>query len=219
MNALWSVLLTELRKIHKEGNRACVEGLWREVSWGNEGLDETQKMSLRERKRGRGENLFMCKGLEMERAKYFEMIPLVKGLMEIDLCLPGWGCWRGGMNLEFGISRCELLYTEWMNNKVLLYGTENYIQYLEINHIGKNVKKNIYIFICVWEGVCATITWLYSRNELIVVNQLYFNKITFFSATPSYGILGARDQIWAAAETFGNAAEMLPIPLCHSRSS
>ena len=39
--------------------------------------------------------------------------------------------------LEFGISRCKLLYIEWMNNKVLLYGIGNYIQYPVINHNGK----------------------------------------------------------------------------------
>ena len=32
-----------------------------------------------------------------------------------------------GMELEFGISRCKLLYIEWINNKVL-YSTENYIK-------------------------------------------------------------------------------------------
>ena len=40
---------------------------------------------------------------------------------------------RGGMNWEFGVSRCKLLYIEWIN-KVLLYNTGNYIQYLVINH-------------------------------------------------------------------------------------
>ena len=28
----------------------------------------------------------------------------------------------GGKDWEFGISRCKLLYIEWINNKVLLYG-------------------------------------------------------------------------------------------------
>ena len=42
--------------------------------------------------------------------------------------------WCGiGKELEFGISRCELLYTEWINNKVLLYSPENYIQNPVIN--------------------------------------------------------------------------------------
>ena len=39
----------------------------------------------------------------------------------------GCGVW-GRMEWEAGISRCKLLYTEWINNKVLLYSTGNYIQ-------------------------------------------------------------------------------------------
>ena len=31
----------------------------------------------------------------------------------------------GGMEWEVGISRCKLLYREWINNKVLLYSTGN----------------------------------------------------------------------------------------------
>ena len=43
-----------------------------------------------------------------------------------DLWLPtGMGC-GGGMDSEFGVSRCKLLYREWINNKVLLYSTGNY---------------------------------------------------------------------------------------------
>ena len=37
---------------------------------------------------------------------------------------------------EGGVSRCKLLYIEWMN-KVLLYSTENYAQYSIINENGK----------------------------------------------------------------------------------
>ena len=36
---------------------------------------------------------------------------------------------RGGMGWEVEVSRCKPLYIEWINNKVLLYSTENYIQY------------------------------------------------------------------------------------------
>ena len=35
----------------------------------------------------------------------------------------------GVMDWEFGISRCKLLYIQWINNKVVLYSTGNYIQY------------------------------------------------------------------------------------------
>ena len=34
----------------------------------------------------------------------------------------------GGLECEVGVSRCELLCIEWINNKVLLYSTEDYIQ-------------------------------------------------------------------------------------------
>ena len=46
----------------------------------------------------------------------------------------------GGMEREVGISRCKLLYIEWIN-KGLLYSTGNYIQYPVINHNGKEYKK------------------------------------------------------------------------------
>ena len=51
----------------------------------------------------------------------------------------------GGKDWEFGVSRCKLLYRGWINNKVLLYSTGNYIQYPVINHNGKEYKKkNVY---------------------------------------------------------------------------
>ena len=57
---------------------------------------------------------------------------------------------RGGVDWEFGISRCKLLYIGWIDNKVLLFSTGNYIQYPEINHNGKEHKREcIYIHIYV----------------------------------------------------------------------
>ena len=52
-----------------------------------------------------------------------------------DLWLLGGGEGRDGW--EFGISRGKLLYIGWLNDKVLLYSTEKYIQYPMINHNGK----------------------------------------------------------------------------------
>ena len=43
----------------------------------------------------------------------------------------------GGMEWEVGVSRCKLLCREWINNKILLYSTGNYIQYPVINHSRK----------------------------------------------------------------------------------
>ena len=52
----------------------------------------------------------------------------------------GGGGW-GGMDWEFGISRCKLLHLEWINQKVLLYNTGNCIQSPGINHDGKECIK------------------------------------------------------------------------------
>ena len=55
-----------------------------------------------------------------------------------------------GIDWEFGVGRCKLLHLEWLNNKVLMYSTanyiQNYIQYPETNHNGKQHKK---MYICV----------------------------------------------------------------------
>ena len=45
------------------------------------------------------------------------------------------------MDWEFRISRRKLLYTERINNKVLLQSTGNYIPYPVINHNGKERKR------------------------------------------------------------------------------
>ena len=45
--------------------------------------------------------------------------------------------------------RPKLLYIKQLNNKVILYSTRNYIQYIIINHNGKNYEKKIYIYMCV----------------------------------------------------------------------
>ena len=53
----------------------------------------------------------------------------------------------GGMEWEFGVSRCKLVYIEWINNKFLLYSMGNYIQCCVINHDGKEYEKEyIYIY-------------------------------------------------------------------------
>ena len=56
----------------------------------------------------------------------------------------------GGMEREVGFNRWKLLYIEWINSTVLPSITENYMQYLMINHNRKEYKKGyicIYIFI------------------------------------------------------------------------
>ena len=59
-----------------------------------------------------------------------------------------------GIDWEFGISRCKLLYLEWINNKVLLYSTGNYIQYPVINYMEKNMGN---VYICITESLCYTV--------------------------------------------------------------
>ena len=58
----------------------------------------------------------------------------------------------GGIEWEVGVSRCKLLYTECINNKVLLHSTDNYIQDPMINHNGKEHSKNN-AYICVIESL------------------------------------------------------------------
>ena len=55
------------------------------------------------------------------------------------------------MDWEFGIRRYKLLYIQWINNRDLLYNTGNHIQYLVINHNGKECEKE---YICVCVCVC-----------------------------------------------------------------
>ena len=72
------------------------------------------------------------------------------------------------MDWEFGVSRCKLLHLEWINNKVLLYSTGNYIQSPGINHRGKEYeKKNVYM--------CKNYTYLLnrlSRNRIEIARGL-----------------------------------------------
>ena len=65
----------------------------------------------------------------------------------------GWGAGDGGGVWEVGASRCNLFHIEWINNKVRLYGAENYIQDPTINHHGKEYFKkeciHIYVYLYV----------------------------------------------------------------------
>ena len=49
------------------------------------------------------------------------------------------GCWRG-MEWQFGVSRCKLLYKEWKNNRSYCIAWKLY-QYPVINHNGKEYEK------------------------------------------------------------------------------
>ena len=64
---------------------------------------------------------------------------------------------RRWMQWEVGVKRCKVSYINWIN-KILLYSTENYIQYPMINHNGKEYLKKECIHM--YNGA----TLLYSRN-------------------------------------------------------
>ena len=53
----------------------------------------------------------------------------------------------GGMEWEVGVSRCKLLYIEWINNKVLLYSTENYSISYDKSQWKRIFKKRMYIYV------------------------------------------------------------------------
>ena len=55
---------------------------------------------------------------------------------------------------ELGVSRCKLLYIEWINNKVLLYSTGNHIHYPVINRNAKEYEKQC-IYIYITESLCC----------------------------------------------------------------
>ena len=59
---------------------------------------------------------------------------------------------EGGMDWEYGVSRCKLLYIDWINNNVLLQSTENYIQYPVINRNGKEYEKE---YMYTTESLCC----------------------------------------------------------------
>ena len=50
---------------------------------------------------------------------------------------------REGIDWEFEVSQCKLLYIDWINNKVLLYSTGNYSQYLVKTYNGKESEKEL----------------------------------------------------------------------------
>ena len=62
----------------------------------------------------------------------------------------------GGTDWEFRISRCKLLYIAWINSKVQLYSTGNYIQYPVINLNGNEYEKE-HICGCVCVCVCVCV--------------------------------------------------------------
>ena len=88
---------------------------------------------------------------------------------------------------EFGIVRCKVLYTGWIN-KVLLYSRGNYVQYPVTSHNRKEYKKNKKCFYEVKEngiviysiGLIVSITWNslaedQARSKLLIVAMNYYS--------------------------------------------
>ena len=85
----------------------------------------------------------------MQNLKYDTNEPIFKAetdswMYRKDKWLPGEEVFGGGLEWEVGVSRCKLLYRDWINSNVLPYSTGNYIQYSRINHSRKEQKKNVY---------------------------------------------------------------------------
>ena len=76
----------------------------------------------------------------------------------------------GGMDWDFGINRCKLLYIEWIDHKVLLCSLGNYIQYPRIKPKGKEYEK---------ECICMINKSLCCAAVTNIIIQLYFMKIKF----------------------------------------
>jgi len=98
-----------------------------------------------------------------------------------DLWLPRVGVTGRGIGWYLGISKCKLLYIEWINNMsyCIAQGTRFNIMWQII--MEQNMKKCVCVYMCVC--VCVYVyNWiilLYSRNEYNIINQLYINKIIF----------------------------------------
>ena len=58
-----------------------------------------------------------------------------------------------GIDWEFGISRCKLVYIKWRNNKVLLYNTGNCICYPMINQNAQEYDKNVCIYTYIYPHI------------------------------------------------------------------
>ena len=74
----------------------------------------------------------------------------------------------------FGVSRCKLVYIEWINNKILLYSTENYTQYPVIDQNGKEFEKEcvcIYRYIYIYK-VNIYVIYIYKVESLSVQQKL-----------------------------------------------
>ena len=71
-----------------------------------------------------------------------------------------------------GISRYKPLYVEWINNRVLLYTIENYIQYPVISHNEKECEK---LCVCVYVSRHVHMYALYMCMYICMYVCVYMN--------------------------------------------
>ena len=104
--------------------------------------DYHTKLSLTEKEKYHMYQLYVNSKVQ-HKLTYMQKRNRLRDREQTCSCQGGTG---GGMDCEFGISRCKVLHIEWINNKVLLHSTRNSIQYSVINQNGKNMKKNVHMY-------------------------------------------------------------------------
>ena len=65
------------------------------------------------------------------------------------------------------------VYRGWINNKVILYRIENYIQYPMINHSNKEYKKNVCVCVCVCVYTKRNVIATQVQETQRVPNRIY----------------------------------------------
>ena len=81
------------------------------------------------------------------------------------------------MGWEFGVRRCKLLYTEWMNNRGLLYSTGNCIQYRDkpewkrilknpCVHLHTDMQRSHFTILCLLYHLGVEISDVFLKNHL-----------------------------------------------------
>ena len=84
-----------------------------------------------------------------------------------------------GWSGRLGLAEISSYIEKWINNNnILLYSTENYIQYLMINHNGKEHKNNVYI--CITELLYCTAV----MNTLLINYSSIKKRKIYFTALP-----------------------------------
>ena len=81
------------------------------------------------------------------------------------------------MDWEFGVGKCKLCHSEWVNSRVLLYGTGNCIQSPEISHNGKKIFFRMYLL-----GWPKDSFSFFHKRALVVLRRPSFETILIVTA-------------------------------------